>query len=616
MGAQVSAKRRTRQLSSDGSSSSSDGSHLESGLSILFVAHSMQRNGANAVLHQVAHYMRSEGHHVSFSSPKTGVLLQELKEEYSVQSEVAKPCSDELSQLISNADLVVVNTLMRCDAVVAAHKQGVPAIWIIHEDWEPEKIPYFANEVHLKPWITQDLVREAFQRNKTTILVGKRLESTYAEYINDKNNVKVIHNAVSLDSYDRFISTHNRKDSRKKLGLSPDDFLIIQVGTVCERKGQIFTAQALSALPSRDNVKCVMIGARWTREHEVQYIHQVRDFLKENDIPCFSHGKDDTEIPSLETESFQILNSMKHEDISHYYLAADLLVVPSLNEVLPLVIQEALAFSLPVIASNIAAIPEIIADGETGVLIESGDYQELTRQIQKCRSDREFAMTLGKQGRLSMENVFGNETLMMERYAQAVERATDPLYNSTILVDLDNTVVDWDKQFLKLWKEHEAYDPSHDELIKNRQHYEIELNFDPSLRAAVKETFSTAGFYEALEPFADAVRTLEELRAHGAEVFLVTSPHMTCAPSCSGEKFQWVRKHLGEEWWRRTIICTDKTRVIGDILIDDKPCIRGSVQIPAWKQVFFSQSYNRNVAGLSPHISDWQDAKQILRSQL
>lgn len=214
-----------------------------------------------------------------------------------------------------------------------------------------------------------------------------------------------------------------------------------------------------------------------------------------------------------------------------------------------------------------------------------------------------------------MENVFGNETLMMNKYADAVERVSNPLYGSTILVDLDNTVVDWDKQFAKLWKVHEAYHPSHLELIKNRQHYEIELNFDAKLRPAVKELISTSGFYEALEPFPNAVRALEDLRACGAEVFLVTSPHMTCAPTCSGEKFEWVRKHLGEEWWRRTIICTDKTRVIGDILIDDKPHIRGSVHKPTWKQVFFSQSYNQNVAG-RPRLADWQNVEEKLRNQL
>lgn len=601
---------------SDGSSNSSDGSTLESGHTILFVAHSMQRNGANAVLHQVAHHMRMEGHQAIFSSPKTGVLLKELADEFSIQTHIAEPCSDELSELICRADLIVVNTLMRCDAVVEASKHGIPAIWIIHEDWEPEKIPYFANEVHLKPWITQDLVREAFQRNKSTVLVGKRLETTYSQYITDKNNVMVIHNAVSLDTYDDFISKHKREDSRRMLGVSKDDFLIIQVGTVCERKGHIFTARALSSLPSLENVKCVMIGARWTRQHEIQYIQQVSDFLKDQSIPCFSHAKDDTETPSLKTDSIQILNSMRHEQISHYYLAADLLVVPSLNEVLPLVIQEALAFSLPVIASNIAAIPEIITDGKTGILIESGDFHELSRQIQKCKNDRDFAGKLGRQGRASMESVFGNQILMMNKYEQAVARVTDPLYGSTILVDLDNTVVDWDKQFTKLWKSHEAYDPSHDELIKNRQHYEIERNFDPKLRSAVKELISTDGFYQDLEPFPNAVRTLADLRSRGAEVFLVTSPHMTCAPTCAGEKFEWVRNHLGEEWWRRTIICTDKTRVIGDILIDDKPCIRGSVQVPTWKQIFFSQPYNQDVAGSFPRLVDWQNAEQILRNQL
>lgn len=69
------------------------------------------------------------------------------------------------------------------------------------------------------------------------------------------------------------------------------------------------------------------------------------------------------------------------EDIPKLMTAADALVLPSYREGTPRVITEALASGTPVISTRIAGIPEQVADGETGVLLEPGDIGELVQSM-------------------------------------------------------------------------------------------------------------------------------------------------------------------------------------------------------------------------------------------
>ena len=79
------------------------------------------------------------------------------------------------------------------------------------------------------------------------------------------------------------------------------------------------------------------------------------------------------------------------ERMAQYYRAADLYVHPAKAEVLPLAIIEAMACGLPVVATNVGGIPEVLVDGETGYLVEPGDVDDLVGRIGEVLGNPEQA---------------------------------------------------------------------------------------------------------------------------------------------------------------------------------------------------------------------------------
>ena len=85
------------------------------------------------------------------------------------------------------------------------------------------------------------------------------------------------------------------------------------------------------------------------------------------------------------------------------YEAMDVYALSSLSEGLPNVILEAMAMGIPVVATAVGAVPQVIADGRDGLLVEPGDAGALGSALARLLGDADGRTRLGEAGRRTVE---------------------------------------------------------------------------------------------------------------------------------------------------------------------------------------------------------------------
>jgi len=108
-------------------------------------------------------------------------------------------------------------------------------------------------------------------------------------------------------------------------------------------------------------------------------------------------------------------------DVPDLLAASDLFVLPSLWEGLGLVFLEAMAVGLPVVATSVSAIPEVIEDGRTGWLVPPGDGERLAATVAAALADPAERARRGRAGRQRLDGRFGLERMIDEVLAAYAE---------------------------------------------------------------------------------------------------------------------------------------------------------------------------------------------------
>ena len=264
----------------------------------------------------------------------------------------------------NNYDLWNAQDFFMCDsASVPKKKYKVPLIHTVHS--YASDVLYGKTEGSFAERFTIDLERRSFKSVDKTIAVDSRIKKYLMErYGVPGSEIEVKINFVDTNDFKPRYKEQRR--FREKLGLPADKLLILCPRRLVEKNGVIYGALAAKLLKKqlKKDFAIVFIGG------EGPEAGNVRKILK----------KDKTEGNVI------MLPEIDHGDMKYLYNAVDLVIIPSvtvkdLEEATSISALEAMASGVPVIASNIGGLKEIIEDGRTGFMVEQKKPEQLAAKI-------------------------------------------------------------------------------------------------------------------------------------------------------------------------------------------------------------------------------------------
>jgi glycosyltransferase involved in cell wall biosynthesis len=201
--------------------------------------------------------------------------------------------------------------------------------------------------------------------------------------------IKVIYNGVDTNLF----QNHN--------GIAKEPKSIIFVGNTEDRKkGIIHLLQAIKIIKDDCPVKLTIVDGGAPQTAYAPSL--VREYGLHNQV--------------------NIVRRLSVEELVKHYAAAEIAAVPSLFEGFGFPAAEAMACELPVITTKAGALPELVSDGDNGILIEPGDVPALAAAIKRLLEDKELRRKMGFAGRETAKHKFNWEKAAkqtLEVYQQA-----------------------------------------------------------------------------------------------------------------------------------------------------------------------------------------------------
>ncbi len=289
-------------------------------------------------------------------------------------------------------DLFVYNTADMVGIVELGKRFRKPTIGIIHESADPY-FYFFRFEGNPLPYL--DLLGSS----DCVVFVSEETRQVYQPFIS-QSRVRVIPNGI--DPKELSLGGPSRVEIRQELGLKNNEILIVQLGTVCHRKGAIYLARAALEMWKQFpglKMKLFFVGDRRENPDEMFCSDAIRNIARKA-------GREE-----------QIRLIKITDDVTPYLKAADIFALASLNESFPLATLEAMAFGLPVVASSIFGLKEQIHDGQNGILVPPANSHKLAQGLLRLVRNPRLRKRLGQAGLWTVQNRYHRKG-MISKYSR------------------------------------------------------------------------------------------------------------------------------------------------------------------------------------------------------
>lgn len=232
---------------------------------------------------------------------------------------------------------------------------GKRMVWTMHDLWPLESICHYHEMEPVNQWLertTMERKQKAYGHKDVRFVTCSRwlMNQAADSPLLEGNTITSIPNPIDINVFNR----KDKQEARRSLGIAEDCRLVLFVSQKLtdERKGARYFVEALNRL---SDVQVAVLGAG---------------------------GEDIAAMLKHKTHVLGYVSSQ--QQICNIYNAADVFVLPSLNDNLPNTIMEAMACGVPCVGFDIGGIPEMIDHGRNGVIAQPRNVQQLADGIQYC----------------------------------------------------------------------------------------------------------------------------------------------------------------------------------------------------------------------------------------
>ncbi len=284
----------------------------------------------------------------------------------------ARSCARELDG--AAPDLIHINHRWAARAGLAlARRLGIPAI--LHLHGRPKPHHYFTDGAALA----------------SVVVANSRFTAEAWGWWPARRRLAVVYNGVRLSEFRP--DPRLRAGVRRELGLREGEPVLGCVGRGTAEKGHVYLLRALASLPPARIPTTLFIGIPPVGHPAILDPH-VHDIHRE--------------MARLRLQKRVRLLGFR-TDVPRLLNALDLLVIPSLQESFGRVAAEAMAASLPVVATRVGGLAEVVVEGETGLLVPPADPAALAGAIAGLLAAPERRASMGENGRRRAARHFSME---------------------------------------------------------------------------------------------------------------------------------------------------------------------------------------------------------------
>ncbi len=265
-------------------------------------------------------------------------------------------------------------------AYLYSNKMNIPFIMTVH-----------GAELTLENnWLKEKrLIRYLLAHNSHIITVSN-FTATYVKKRGFKGKINKIPNGINLEEFK--VDQKNLNLIKKKYHVLGDRKLILFVSSFRDWKGPDVLLKSLMQI--KFPYQAILIG------NDLGYLDTCKKIVENLDI----------------ADKVQLLSNLPSEEIMAFYNLADIFIFPTKypSEGFGIVALEGMATRTPVIASRIAAIPEVVQDGKTGLLFEPGNHKDLADKMNYLVSNSSLYKKLQEEGYQMALTQFNWETIAQQ----------------------------------------------------------------------------------------------------------------------------------------------------------------------------------------------------------